>query len=126
MKGLPLLPDPLADLPRVARLRQEEADAEYIRRKAKCYTMQEAINRPTNTWAGVEALVAKDYRPYRTGMKIDAVVCGRVDLDHPINFLDNLFTTCDDCGCDIQHRPYVPESADKICISCAARRYREK
>jgi hypothetical protein len=121
-----LRPDPLAGLSRAARLRREQEDAEYLREHVKIkYTLPEAINRKDNTWVGTTAFVAADFRPYRKGMKISVVVCSRVDLDHPIYFPDNRFTTCADCGCDIQHRPNAPDVGDKICLCCAARRHRE-
>lgn len=53
------------------------------------------------------------------------VICERLDLDHTLSYLDNWFTDCVDCGCNLQVRPFVPADQEALCICCAARRVRE-
>lgn len=47
--------------------------------------------------------------------KADFVVCA---LLGPTEFADNQTGVCQDCGCAIMFRPYVPKAPAKICLAC--------
>ena len=113
-------PDQLVGLSFNQRRRKERDDADFLRRYAHNMASPEAIARPDSTFSGTDTLRAQDMTPYDGG-EIDAVVCPRIDLDHPLYSPDNLFADCAECGCNLQYRPTVPQSAPKICLSCAAR-----
>ena len=46
----------------------------------------------------------------------DYVVCG--DPAWPSPFTDNVHTTCALCGHPVIHRPHVPKTPPKICLTC--------
>ncbi len=120
-----LRPDPLAGLSFFHRRKKERDDADFLRRYAHNMAAPEAIAQPDNTFAGTDALRAQDMTPYDGG-EIDAIICARLDLDHPLYFPDNLFADCAECGCNLQYRPIAPQNAPKICLSCAARKVAEE
>lgn len=41
-----------------------------------------------------------------------------IPAEMPSSFPDNVFAHCGLCDCAIQHRPYLPVSATKICLAC--------
>lgn len=118
-------PDILADLNRFARLRREEEDFRYIR-----------SHHPDQRGYAVDLASGLINRAAGPGHEITAhdgswpddgvVMCGRVDLDHPIRFPDNQFAACDDCATSIQFRPAGAGAKIKLCICCAAPPGREQ
>jgi hypothetical protein len=118
-------PDPLAGLTGAQRLRKEQEDGEYAisHPEMVAFVEPEALKLADNTYAGT-MLDPKRFQPYNKE-RVDAVICARHDLEHPLYFPDNSFGNCKDCGCDLQYRPFVPRRAPKFCISCIARRLRE-
>jgi len=119
--------DVLSDYPLAKRLAKEQEDAKYIRDhpESSMSASKASLKRDNNTWAGVAAFAAKHFRPYKSGDKVDFIVCARIDLDHPLYFKDNKFAECIDCRCQLQYRPDVPKG-EKICVCCCARRMREE
>jgi len=46
----------------------------------------------------------------------DFIVCGSPG---PTPWLDNVETTCGDCGSAVIHRPHAPKRPRKVCVACA-------
>jgi hypothetical protein len=120
--------DPFAGLSGAQRRAKEREDVEFIQRvmQGRMLANREALAIAGNTFAGSKTFKAAAFAPYEKGEPVAAVICARIDLDHPIYFPDNLFAECIDCGCDLQYRPDVPSAGDKLCICCTARRLREE
>jgi hypothetical protein len=113
-------PDVLAGLSRRQRLRQEIIDLEYVAGLSHVRTANRQDAEAVKAFTGKSI----DDIPIYTPDEPVIVICQRVDLDHPIMFMDNKFGNCADCGCDIQYRPDTP-NFDHVCVCCAARRHRE-
>jgi len=112
--------DLLAGLNRRQRLERERADFELMaRHPATRPADPKAV--PLMRRLGFDVSNNED----QDDREPTLVICSRIDLDHPMVLPDNLIGPCADCDCDIQFRPNLPEQADKLCITCAARRVRE-
>ena len=67
------------------RVRRERRDAEFIRSKIPVMVASAASTASDlNTWAGTDVFRREDFREYRKGEKVDAVVCARLDLDFEV------------------------------------------
>jgi|ERR1051326_395067 hypothetical protein len=112
-------PDVMVGLSKRQRQRQEQADRNIVLRLHTVLTRPK--NRVIATW-GNDLSTLPD--PKKTPIRV--IVCQRVDLDHPIESDTNVFGSCADCGCDIQFHPGTLKQIDHLCISCTARRIRER
>ncbi len=107
------------------RLERERAEAAFLRDHTESVASAQSLEREANTWGGTDIYRREDFRALKPDESPDLVTCARYDLQHPLYFPDNLFVSCADCGCDLQHRPNIP-SGPKLCICCCARRVREE
>ena len=117
------LSDILAKLPRHQRERREAHDGGYL--------LAWVIDHGDHCFGTAEGQRMGEFFGLKLtrvdgGVDIGVVVCARVDLDHPIQFRNNLFADCADCDCRVQFRPDAPAIGDRLCISCAARRLRQE
>lgn len=106
-------------------MRREYKDAEYLKSSPDLGMLasKESLTRKNNTWAGTNIFKKEDFIPY--GDQTAAfIVCSRFDLQHPLNFPDNLFCDCNDCGCNLQYTVSLPKGT-RVCLCCAAIRVRK-
>jgi hypothetical protein len=124
---MPDRPDPLDGLTGRQRRQREREDAKFIAAHKEVASLAdpEALKVLRNTFAGTDIFKPEQMQRYDPARgSVDFIVCARCDLDHPIYFADNRFVACEDCGCDLQHRPGIPDGP-RLCVCCAARRVRE-
>jgi len=117
--------DPLRGLTFRQRVKKEREDADYIATSnAEIAVDPEAKTKFGNQFAG-QTFDPTRLASHDWSQPVDAVICTRYDLNHPLCFPDNKFTNCADCGCDLQYRPHVPPGV-KLCLCCAAERIRSE
>lgn len=67
-------------------------------------------------WRGLKVYESqKDYPKTEDG-DVAILVCAPAGKT---TFTDNIYTSCDECGKAIMHRPHVPDPCLKLCGACA-------
>lgn len=119
-------PDPLRGLSSRQRLLKEREDAKFLQKQdeVKIKVQPEARHVADMTYAG-HGFDPKRLNDYTGTEPLEAIICARLDLEHPLYFADNLITRCADCDCDLQVRPHAPKGVT-LCLSCCAERVRAK